>query len=231
MSQRESWWEFDEVLKKVPRGSRLFEYGCGTGAFLRRCREEDVRASGMDSSPEAVAQCAARGFDVVCAALDQLPPTTQPGKFTFLAAFQLIQHLDDPAHLFAHAAAQSQKEAHLWLSAPSNCRSQRLPGSSDSDPLPPLQVTPEALRDLGIRHGWRLTETMYEPISLRAAIQSIVASSARHKRWKAAGRLNSAWSERLYRIVALPIALARRLSIDRSLSGYAMLMHFVRTQA
>jgi hypothetical protein len=43
-----SRWEFDAVLKDVPARTRVLELGCGSGSFLKRCRERELSAVGVD---------------------------------------------------------------------------------------------------------------------------------------------------------------------------------------
>src|ERR1700687_1001404 len=39
---------FDSCLRNLPPGSRRLDVGCGTGEYLRRARELDIAASGVE---------------------------------------------------------------------------------------------------------------------------------------------------------------------------------------
>lgn len=222
-------WEFDEVLRRIPLGAHIFEFGCGSGNFLIRCLQRGVPASGMDFSADGVASCVAKGlavrqvnfYSVAAPDSDPVPE---------MAAFHFLEHVERPAALFEHAAAKAAPSAHLWVSVPSNRRPTRRFGVRDFLDQPPHHMTrwtPEALREIGKSHGWRCVETIYEPISLRAALWSITAYTPTYQKWNAAGRFKSPIVERAYRALALPVALIQRLSKERSMSGFSMLAHFV----
>lgn len=226
-------WEFGEVVRKVPRGEHLFEFGCGTGAFLERCKRGGARASGMDFSADAVASCIAKGLDVSRIDLNSMNGTAGLPRFLHLAAFHFLEHIERPSVLFARAAGIAAKGAHLWLSVPSDQRPIRRMGQRDFLDQPPHHMTrwtPEAFRAIGNQYGWRLEEIIYEPISVSTAIWCIIAYSSRYRRWQDAWRFEKRIVEKAYRVGALPMALLRRLLRDRRMSGFSMLAHFVYEQ-
>ena len=223
-------WEFGEVLRRIPRGARLFEFGCGSGNFLTRCLENQIPASGMDFSEDGVASCVSKGLDVSRIDLDEI---TSGGteRVSHLAAFHFLEHLERPSALFEHAAAKASPDSHLWVSVPSDRRATRRFGVIDHLDQPPHHMTrwtPEAFRQIGKRSGWRLTEILYEPVQLRVALWSITVYSPAYQRLKTAGKFQNRMTEQAYRAIALPGALMRRLSSEQILSGFAMLAHFTR---
>jgi SAM-dependent methyltransferase len=223
-------WEFDEVLRHIPQGDHVFEFGCGFGPFLERCRENGVTASGIDFSQDAVAECLANGLDAREFDLNEIASVTEEDRFPQIAAFHFLEHLDQPAALFKQAALRALPSAHLWVSVPGDRRPSRIFGERDFMDQPPHHMTrwtPAAFREIGIRYGWCLTEVTYEPIPLRAALWSISTHSAAYRRWRNAGWLRNPLVERTFRASAWPVALFRRLTINRRLSGFSMLAHFV----
>jgi hypothetical protein len=147
-----------------------------------------------------------------------------------MAAFHFLEHLDRPAALFEHAAARALPSAHLWISVPGDRRTTRRFGVREFLDQPPHHMTrwtSEAFREIGKGHGWRLVETLYEPIPLRTTLWWITAYSPTYQRWKAAGWLDNGLIEKSYRVLALPAAMIQRSTKDRNLSGYAMLAHFI----
>ena len=224
-------WEFDEILSHIPPGASVFEFGCGTGNFLERCRKGGRAASGMDFSEDAVAGCVAKGLNVL--RLDLNAPANKSDPVPHIAALHCLEHIERPAVLFEHAAAKAAPSAHLWVSVPSDRRPTRRFGSRDYLDQPPHHMTrwtPEAFRQVGKRHGWRLVETLYEPISFRAALWSITAYSPRYKKWNTAGRFRNRLTDKAYRALALPATLVSYLRRERHLSGFSMLAHFVFEQ-
>jgi 2-polyprenyl-3-methyl-5-hydroxy-6-metoxy-1,4-benzoquinol methylase len=223
-------WEFHEVLRRIPKGEHLFEFGCGSGSFLERCKRAGVLASGMDFSADAVASCRSKGLDVSRIDLNSMNDAGCSPCFPQIAAFHFLEHVERPMSLFAHAAARARKGAHLWLSVPSDQRATRRLGLRDFLDQPPHHMTRwtlKAFQEVGNQHSWRLVEIVYEPIALRRAVWSITAYSPRYQRWEAAGRFKNRIVEKAYRGGTLPIALLRRLLRFRDMSGFSMLAHFV----
>jgi SAM-dependent methyltransferase len=221
-------WEFDEILLHIPQGASVFEFGCGTGNFLDRCQKRGRVGSGMDFSEDAVVGCVAKGLNV--RQMDLNAPATKSDLVPHIAALHCLEHIEQPAILFEHAAAKAAPSAHLWISVPSDRRPTRRFRSRDYLDQPPHHMTrwtPEAFRQAGMRYGWRLVETLYEPLSFRAALWSIAAYSPRYKKWNSAGRFRMRLVERTYRALVLPATLVRYLQRERRLSGFSMLAHFV----
>lgn len=74
-------WEFNnEVLRRIPKGDRVFEFGCGSGAFLLCCQHHGLSASGIDFSNDAVQECVARGLAVRRLNLDEIAGATDGGS-------------------------------------------------------------------------------------------------------------------------------------------------------
>jgi hypothetical protein len=223
-------WEFDEVLRHVRRGEGLLEFGCGAGAFLEKCRQRDLDAAGVDFSAEAVQLCLARGLRARTLDLAAEPDGDDDEQVTHFVGFHVIEHLDRPEALFRYARRFALPSSHLWLSAPSDRRSSRCLGQPDFLDQPPHHMTrwtPAAFAAIAARHGWRLDQVRYEPLTMRAAVWWISVSSPAYLRWKAAGRFRSKWVERTFRAVFFAFALVQRLTTKRHLSGHSMLAHFV----
>ena len=223
-------WEFHEVVRRLPREATVFEFGCGSGSFLKLCKANGVSASGMDFSEDGVASCVAKGLDVRKLDLNVIDSSADSARFSQLSAFHFLEHLDRPVVLFEHAAAKALPSAHFWLSVPGDRRTTRRFGVREFLDQPPHHMTrwtSDAFKKIGERHGWRLVETLYEPIPLRTALWWITVHSSGYGRWKNAGRFHNGLVEKAYRAFAWPAALFQRYTNDRHLSGYAMLAHFV----
>jgi SAM-dependent methyltransferase len=221
-------WEFDEILSHIPQGASVFEFGCGTGNFLDRCNMRGRVGSGMDFSEDAVAGCLAKGLTVQ--KMDLNAPAINSELTPYIAALHCLEHIERPTALFEHSAAKAAPSAHLWVSVPSDRRPTRRFGIRDYLDQPPHHMTrwtSEAFRHAGRPHGWRLVETLYEPISFRAALWSITAHSSRYQNWHSAGRFQSRLVDKAYRALVLPATLVRYLRKERQLSGFSMLAHFV----
>lgn len=151
-------------------------------------------------------------------------------RFNQMAAFHFLEHLDRRATLFEQATARALPSSHLWVSVSGDRRPSRFFGERDFLDQPPHHMTRwtfDSFRKIGSRHGRRLWETFYEPITLRAALWSISASSTMYRRWKTAGKPQNPTAERIFRAFILPATILRPLTIDRRMTGFSMLAHFV----
>jgi SAM-dependent methyltransferase len=223
-------WEFDAVLRQVRVGDALLELGCGAGALLEKCRQRGLAAAGVDFSADAVRLCRERGLRAC--QLDLAGAVETPGfeRVAHIAGFHVLEHLDRPGALFQLARRHALPAAHLWLSVPSERRPSRSFGQRDFLDEPPHHLTrwnPASCAALGARHGWRLVQVLYEPMTLRVALWWISVSSPAYARWKAARRFRNRWIERAFRAAFCPFAVLQRLTVRRHLSGHSMLAHFV----
>jgi methyltransferase family protein len=223
-------WEFDEVLRRIPLGDHVFEFACGSGLFLQRCKNRGVLASGMDFSEDGVASCVARGLDARQVDLFKIPTSGEAERVSQMVAFHFIEHLERPDVLMEHAAAMALPGAQLWISVPSPRRTTRRFGMTESLDKPPHHMTrwtEEAFRQIGRRHGWRLAEAIYEPMPLKTILWWIVTRSPRYQSLEKAGRLKNRFVEKAYRAAALPFALTEWTRTHRDTSEYAILAHYI----
>ena len=93
LSERCAFW-VERALAVVEPPGRVLEIGCGHGGFVRLLRELGFDAAGTELSPW-VADFARRRFDVpvLRGRLEDL--ALEPG-FRCIAAFDVLEHLDDP---------------------------------------------------------------------------------------------------------------------------------------
>jgi 2-polyprenyl-3-methyl-5-hydroxy-6-metoxy-1,4-benzoquinol methylase len=89
------------VRPLAPDGPWL-DLGCSTGAFLAVLAEAGLRAEGVELSAVAAAEARAQGFTVHQGPVETFTPR-QP--FAVVTAFDVVEHLPDPAPLLARAAS------------------------------------------------------------------------------------------------------------------------------
>ena len=222
-------WEYYEVLRRISHSEPVFEFGCGSGLFLSHCKEQGVPALGMDFSEDGVAGCVAKGLSARRLDLNEAPSPADSDLFLQMAAFHFLEHLDRPAAFFEHAAAKALPLAHLWVSVPCDRRTSRrfeIRECLDQPPHHMTRWTTEAFREIGKRHGWRLLETFYEPLSMRTKLWWIATQAPTYQRWKTQGRFKNKYIERAFRAFVLPATLVQWLLKDRRLTGHAILAHF-----
>lgn len=105
----------------LPRGGRLLDVGCGTGALVRAARDLGTEAVGVELDPEMAALAGARlGTEVTVAGLPDLP-FADDGFDTVTASF-VLNHVEDPwaaaRELVRVAAPGGAVRASIWTSVP-----------------------------------------------------------------------------------------------------------------
>jgi len=109
------------LLDGLPRGGRLLDVGCGTGALVRAARDSGHEAIGVEADPE-MADLAGSLLDdeVVVAALPDLPFADD--GFDVVTASFVLNHVDDPRaaarELARVAAPGGVLRAAIWGSTP-----------------------------------------------------------------------------------------------------------------
>lgn len=110
-----------ELLVGLPRGGRLLDVGCGTGALVREARSAGHDAIGVEPDPE-MASLASRalGRDVAVAGLPDLPHADD--GFDAVVASFVLNHVDDPRagarELARVAAPGGTVRATVWGTVP-----------------------------------------------------------------------------------------------------------------
>jgi SAM-dependent methyltransferase len=82
------------ALEGLAKPGRWLDVGCGGGDFVAAGRARNIDIQGIDLSQNAVAGGIARGLPLRCIAIEDFPTEQQ---FDTVTAFDLIEHLADPA--------------------------------------------------------------------------------------------------------------------------------------
>lgn len=90
-------WEVSGLVPRlVPKGARVLDVGCGTGAVSVQIREvAGATVIGLEPSAERAAACRARGIETIEALFpsDAIPT----GTFDAIVFTDVLEHLADPA--------------------------------------------------------------------------------------------------------------------------------------
>ena len=93
-------WDQRMFLRDRPHpGGRLLDVGCGTGYFIAAARADGYHVSGIDLSHGQL-EVARRRFgltDVHALTLDEYAGRVAPMSFDLVTAFQVLEHVADPA--------------------------------------------------------------------------------------------------------------------------------------
>ncbi|MBI4233165.1 MAG: methyltransferase domain-containing protein [Chloroflexi bacterium] len=126
------------LKRNVPRGSRVFDVGFGTGWFLAAVEREGFDPSGLEVVATTVDTLKAKGFQVYQGSVENYPPDwPRPAAAT---SFEVLEHVTDPVG-FLRAIRTQFPDAPLVLSVPSPKRwGLHLGGYEDTD-YPPNHLT------------------------------------------------------------------------------------------
>jgi SAM-dependent methyltransferase len=93
-SDRAALWFYERVVRRmVPAGSRVLDYGCGSGFFVRRLSRH-FSASGFDLSPTArqLTESHASGVTVY-----ERPDDVPSRSFDLVTALHVLEHIQEPS--------------------------------------------------------------------------------------------------------------------------------------
>ncbi len=226
-------WEYDAVLAKLGPAERVYEIGCGTGAFLLACRQQQIAASGVDFWPDAIARCRDAGLEASVAevSMGETPPPSSPASA--IASFHVLEHLQEPRELFRHAATAARDGAALWISVPSYRRPNRLLGYREPMDEPPhhlTQWTDAAFAAIGRPYGWELSDVWFEPFSLRGGLFAVASHFRLYqvletRQWLGVRRVEQAVRALLYPVAAWRL---RQHPERPRMTGLSMLVRYRR---
>lgn len=95
---------------------RLFDIGCGNGAFLRFAGQLGWSGEGIDNDVAAVAAAREAGCNVVHGSLDDLP--SRERRYRHVTLSHVIEHVHDPLKLLRQCLKLLVPGGRLWLETP-----------------------------------------------------------------------------------------------------------------
>jgi len=119
------WWHVAKrqivvqlLARFSPPPAELIEGGIGAGGNLLICKEMGYRVSGFDLMPEAVLHAQKLGLHEVAVHDIREPWPAQPGAKDIVILLDVLEHVEDPAHVLSHAARVMSQEGVLILTVP-----------------------------------------------------------------------------------------------------------------
>lgn len=110
-------WEFQEALRDLPLAGRLLEVGCGSGEFLQKAAGHGFRIEGIDVNSEAVKLAKTNHLSVSNIDLVELAKL-KPGEYDAVCAFQVLEHVPDPAGFLSACVRLLKVGGRLVFSVP-----------------------------------------------------------------------------------------------------------------
>jgi len=110
-------WEFQKALQDLHPPGKLLEVGCGSGEFIKMAERHGFMAKGIELSREAVRLASSNHLPVTNKDLQELANET-PGGFDAVCAFQVLEHVPDPAGFLSACVRLLKVGGRLVFSVP-----------------------------------------------------------------------------------------------------------------
>jgi SAM-dependent methyltransferase len=123
-------WDFTAALSFLSPGSSLLDVACGSGHFVSRATAYGVKAWGIDSNLEAVAEAQKMGRPVEATSLEDFARQNQEA-YDVVTAFQIIEHIPEVSLLINSMIRCLKPGGLLIITVPNRLRRFR----NDFEPL------------------------------------------------------------------------------------------------
>ncbi len=223
-------WEFQYLLDRLSPRDALGEIGCGDGEFLGLCKNAGIPSFGVDFSRDAIADARAAGLDAEVLEIGATGANVAARHDrNVIVAFQVLEHLAEPAALFHIASAWAAPGATLWVAIPSNHRPSRYHHERDYLDQPPHHMTrwtATALQTIGEDHGWHFERVLYEPLAFSGRVWWLATRHPLYVRLQASGSLRNRLLERFVRALTSLLSLPRARATRETISGQTMMAQY-----
>lgn len=173
---RPTRWEYGFARRALRPTSRVLEIGAGRGYFIKAIERIVTVAVGLELNESAIAEKVCES-EIRSDRLEDYAATIPPA-YDVVCAFQVLEHLRNPASFFSSALALLADGGRLILSVPNR---EYCPFALMEDPfdLPPHHVghfNPQVFRSLAQMYGLRMEAIVcqpcpYEPMRVSATTE------------------------------------------------------------
>lgn len=119
------WWHvakrrlvMDLLHRRFPPPGKVVEGGIGAGGNLLHCRELGYVVQGFDLMPDSVASVQSRGLAEVAVLDLEQPWPVEPGRVKAVLLLDVIEHVDHPEIVLAHAAKSLEPSGGVIVTVP-----------------------------------------------------------------------------------------------------------------
>ncbi|MEH2090034.1 class I SAM-dependent methyltransferase [Nostoc sp.] len=153
----ETRWEWFAVIEQINQRERqnsisILDVGCGGGNFLEIANKlSNTRIVGLDTTPDSIEQCQARGFEVYCETIESFYNKFPSESFNYVLSFHCLEHISQPKQFIASMLSVLKPMGSIFISTPYS------PMSVESDWFDILNHPPH--------HLLRLSKKSYEELA------------------------------------------------------------------
>ena len=129
------------AIKKLSKGKRLLDVGCATGFFMEAATEEGFDVRGVEFSTVAISMARPDIRERIVRGDVNALLAKEPEKFDVVTAFDIIEHVQDPANFLKEIREILQPGGVLAISTPDTGHFLRYLMGSKWPMLQPMQHT------------------------------------------------------------------------------------------
>jgi len=158
-------WEYREALKLLGTAKRLLEIGCGDGHFLSKAHRLGLKVHGLELAPPEKSVGEGSAWKISEESVRD-HARNHPSRYDMVCAFQVLEHVSDPASFLESCVELISTGGKLILSTP-NSRS-FLRHSFNLLDMPPHHMSGwsvQSYRFLENTLPLKLEKIMYEPLA------------------------------------------------------------------
>lgn len=112
-------WEHEIVKNILNLKDSLIEIGSGSGGFLKRLKENGIKATGIEINKDAVATAKSSGLNVTEENLEKFARDNE-NRFDWSVSFQVLEHIEDVAGFLKNSVKLLKRGGKLVISVPNN---------------------------------------------------------------------------------------------------------------
>ncbi|NOX83608.1 MAG: methyltransferase domain-containing protein [Alphaproteobacteria bacterium] len=112
-------WEFKVGARLIDGAASVLDVGCGGGAFLEQLDASKISRFGLETSALGREAAGGKGIEVYNQTIIEHAKDNN-GRYDMVTAFQVLEHVDDPAAFLQACIAALKPDGTLLISVPNN---------------------------------------------------------------------------------------------------------------
>lgn len=160
--------EYRLASRRIGKGQKVLEIGCGRGAFARYLPEPDY--IGLEYNMDAVKTACAAGLDVRPESVEDFSKSHE-NKFDVVCSFQVLEHVPDPSSFISACVACTRPGGIVMFGVP-NCGGYLGAQPDDLLNMPPHHLTwwtADVFWNIAPQYGLEMIAAETEPLSNKSA--------------------------------------------------------------
>ncbi len=166
-------WDYEVTYRALQsihsNGMQLLEIGAGNGAFVRKVKDSLIEPSNIVCTEFSdYGMGVIQSYGITCLPLDinELVIKENERRFDVICLFQVLEHLDMLDKQFEDFNYLSSSGGNLFIAVPNHLIRDFYDSLGEHLDWPPGHISrfsPEGLRILAEKHGWKLKQHIYQP--------------------------------------------------------------------